>query len=378
MWKLKLLSCLLLMLGSVKAHQELSDLLNQQQKDLDLSQAEVEALRPFYAELQKQHDYLYSLQLQQSDGGDKLQLEQQLDASYMQAFEHFQAQYVGKESSIVYDTTLPSLEELLEPPSAELSKQQQLELLDLQDILQDVLDESQLGIQQLVKRATELEVQLIKLNKPKIVTAAIAGLQTMWYIWGRASRAAYCSYSHVPQFKEALDSVNGGVDCYKHTMNMILRIQNETVASVKEIKQHVRGLVKVYKKIAAKRTIMGKILTGTLNFFTALRRVHDIIAVGIDGYDKIQNELPQAVLKTKNCAEDLVLSIPQMVETAQNLTICITFVDKDHPDYEFMKPEPQRYWHTGEQPAKIAHENVELDWNAELEAEPEDDYIDHR
>ncbi|XP_064535456.1 uncharacterized protein LOC135426325 [Drosophila montana] len=377
---LPLLGCMLL--GSTWAHQELSNLLEQQQKDFYLSAAEVEALRPFYRELQAQHDYLYILRMQSGDGSAQLAQPTvaQVDSSYAQVFEEFRAQFDGYlrfKPSIEYDTTLPTLDQVLGQPGGDMTDQQLQELQDLLDILQDVIDESQVGINQLVARAMDMEVNLLKLNKPKIVMAAIGGLEVMWHTWGRASQAAYCSYSHVPQFTEAIHAINGGVDCYTYTMDLILQIQNETVASVKEIKQNVQRLVQIYKKIAAKKTIMGKILSGTLNVLSALRRVHDIIAVGIAGYDKINNQLPSAALQSVHCGSDFVNSIPQMIETAQNLTVCLTFEDTNKPEYDFLKPEDERYWNTGEPPVDIPHEN-DLEEDDDDIDNIEDDYVDHR
>ncbi|KAH8312237.1 hypothetical protein KR044_009944 [Drosophila immigrans] len=382
-----LLVSLLLLLGgnAVGAHQELSNLLEQQQRELDLSAAEADALRPFYRELQVQHDYIYNLQLQNGDGSAQPEqpADLPLDANYVKAFDEFRAQfagYVNYKPSIDYDTTLPTLKQLIGEPRANMSDQELQEWQDLQDILQDVIDEAQLGIDQLVQRALDLEINLLALNKPKIVMAAIGGLETMWSYWGRASQAAYCSYSHVPQLTEALHAVNGGVDCYVYTMGIVRRIETETVASVKEIKRNVQSLVTIYKKIAAKQSLMGKILSGTLNVFSALRRVHDIIAVGIAGYDKINNELPEAAEHSVQCGSTFVNSIPQMLETAQNLTTCITYVRNDTREYEFLKPEDDRYWNTGGEPEDIPHENVGDGDDDDYvdEAEDEDDYVDHR
>ncbi|XP_017860979.1 PREDICTED: uncharacterized protein LOC108612560 [Drosophila arizonae] len=378
---LPLLGCLLL--GSSWAHQEMSNLLAQQAKEFDLSATEVEALRPFYRELQTQHDYLYSLSMQSGDGSAQVSLPkvEPLDATYAKVFDEFREQFKGYLSYkpiIEYDTKLPSLEEMVGQPSSDLTEQELLELQDLLDILQDLVDESQLGIEQLVARATDLEINLLKLNKPKIVMAAIAGLEAMWHTWGRASQAAYCSYSHVPQFTEALHAINGGVDCYTYTMGLILKVQDETVSSVKEIKQNVKQLVSIYKKISAKKTLVGKILSGTLNVFKALRRLHDIIAVGIAGYDKINNQLPGAALQSVQCGLEFKDSIPQMVETVQNLTVCITFVDTDKPEYDFLKPENERYWNTGAEPVKIDQENDIAEDDDDGSDNIDDDYVDHR
>lgn len=377
---LLLLSLSLLSCNVWGVHQELLDLLEQQRQELELSTTEVAALRPFYVELQKQHDYLYNLQLQKGDGSAKaLQDLPSPDASYVQAFEELRAQFsseVSYKPSIDYDTTLPTLEELIPSSSSgELSLQQQAELQDLRDIMQEVLDEAQLGIDDLVKRATDMEINLLALNKPKIVLAAIAALESMWGYWGRGSQAAYCSYSHVPQFTEVLQAINGGVDCYTYTMGLVLTIQHETVASVKEVKRCVRDLVNIYKKVMGKQSIMGKILSGTLNLMSALRRVHDIIAVGIAGYDKVNNQLPGAAQQTLQCGTQFADSMPHMLETAQNVTTCITFVDTEKAEYEFTKPEEERYWNTG----GVHDENdAGEDYDDDYVDTFIDDYEDHR
>ncbi|XP_017055681.1 uncharacterized protein LOC108097705 [Drosophila ficusphila] len=378
---LLLASVLLLALGG-DAHQELENLLLKQQADLQLSIDEVAALRPLFREFQAQFDYLYSVKLQSGDGSDKSSAEEpQLDSNYLQVFEDFRSSfaiYLDEKPRVVYDTQLPTVEEIMGQPSPDLNPDQRAEFEDLRDIIQDVIDEAQLGIDDLVARAVQLETNLLKLNKPKIVTAAIVGLGYMWNYWGRGSQAAYCSYSQVPEFQIALQSINDGVDCYSRTMALILRIQNETVAAVKEIKSNVGSLVKIYKKIVAKQTTVGKILSGTINALSAIRRVHDIIAVGIDVYGKINNQLPGEAIQSAQCGVIFVNSIPQMLETVQNLTTCITYVNPEKPDYEFTHPEEDRYWNTGAEPPEIPHENeVDEDDDDEDYAEL-DDYEDHR
>ncbi|XP_068156647.1 uncharacterized protein [Drosophila tropicalis] len=382
-----LLSGVLLLSSLASGHQELSTLLRQQQKEFQLSSVEVEALNPLYRELQAQFDYLYSLQLQRGDGSaqPEAMTEPQLDEQYVQVFDEFRrkfSMYLDDVPTIVYDTQLPTIEELIGQPNKNLTPQEKAEFEDLQAILQDVIDEAQLGIDNLVARAIDLETNLLTLNKPKIVMAAIGGLGYMWNYWGRAAQAAYCSYAHVPQFQEALQAVSDGVDCYTYTMSLILRIQNETVASVKEIKKSVQGLVTIYKKIASKQTTMGKILSGTLNALSAIRRVHDIIAVGLGEYDLVNNQLPQAVNKTANCGVAFVNSIPQMIETAQNLTVCITYVSAQ-PEYEFVRPEEDRYWNIGVDPPEIPHEDIvddddDDDYVDNDNLDDVDDYVDHR
>ncbi|XP_017073580.1 uncharacterized protein LOC108109527 [Drosophila eugracilis] len=378
---LLLLACVLLFAFG-GAHQELENLLQQQQVDLQLSSDEVAALRPLYLEFQAQYDYLYSLKLQSGDGSDQNPVEEQeLDGNYLQAFEDIRTKYaiyLDEKPRFVYDTKLPTVEEIMGEPSPDLSPDQRAEFEDLRDIIQDVIDEAQFGIDDMVERAIQLETNLLKLNKPKIVTAAIAGLGYMWNYWGRGSQAAYCSYSLVPDFQISLQAINNGVDCYSRTMALVMRIQNETVAAVKEIKSNISSLVKIYKKIAAKQTTVGKILSGTVNALSAIRRVHDIIAVGIDVYGKINNQLPGEAVQSAECGVVFVNSIPQMLETVQNLTTCITYVNPDKPDYEFTHPEEDRYWNTGAEPPEIPHENV-VDDDDDDEDYPElDDYEDHR
>ncbi|XP_017008182.2 uncharacterized protein [Drosophila takahashii] len=378
---LLLLACVLLFVFG-GAHRELENLLEKQQVDLQLSSDEVAALRPLYLEFQAQYDYLYSLRLQNGDGSDQNAVEEpELDASYLQAFENFRSHfsiYLDEKPRVVYDTKLPTVEEIMGEPSADFSPDQRAEYEDLRDIIQDVIDEAQFGIDDMVQRAIDLETILLSLNKPKIVTAAIAGLGYMWNYWGRGSQAAYCSYSQVPEFQIALQSINDGVDCYSRTMALVLSIQNETVAAVKEVKKNVSGLVKIYKKIVAKQTTVGKILSGTVNALSAIRRVHDIIAVGIDVYAKINNQLPEEALQSAKCGVVFVNSIPQMQETVQNLTTCITYVNPEALDYEFTHPEDDRYWNTGAEPPEIPHENVVDEDDDDFNYPELDDYEDHR
>lgn len=378
---LLLLGCVLLFAFG-EANQELETLLQKQQVDLQLSGEEVAALRPLYLEFQAQYNYLYSLRLQSGDGSDQNPAEEpELDSNYLRAFEDFREKfsiYLDEKPRVVYDTKLPTVDEIMGKPSPDFTPNQRAEFEDLREIIQDVIDEAQFGIDDLVERAIQLETNLLKLNKPKIVTAAIAGLGYMWNYWGRGSQAAYCSYSLVPEFQIGLQAINDGVDCYSRTMALVMRIQNETVAAVKEVKRNVSSLVKIYKKIAAKQTTVGKILSGTVNALSAIRRLHDIIAVGIDVYGKINNQLPEEAIHSAECGVVFVNSIPQMLETAQNLTTCITYVNPDKPDFEFTHPEEDRYWNTGADPPEIPHENVVDDDDDDTDYPELDDYEDHR
>ncbi|KAH8250894.1 hypothetical protein KR038_009847 [Drosophila bunnanda] len=381
---LLLAGVLLLCCRSGQTFQELESLLQKQLVDLQLSNDEVKALRPLYREMQTQYDYLYSLKVQQGDGSAQNEIkEPELDDNYVQVFADFRREfaiYLDEKPSVDYDTKLPTVEEIMGAPSADLTPEQRAEFEDLRDILQDVIDEAQLGIDDLVARAITLESNLLKLNKPKIVTAAIAGLGFMWGYWGLGSQAAYCSYSMVPEFRVALQAINDGVDCYSHTMALILRIQDETVTAVKEVKRNVGGLVKIYKKIAAKQTTVGKILSGTVNALSAIRRVHDIIAVGIDVYGKVNSQLPAEAQHSVKCGVRFIDSVPQMVESLQNLTTCITYVDPETVTYEFTHPEEDRYWNTGGEPPEIPYENdVDEDDDDYVDnMELDDDYVDHR
>ncbi|KAH8283939.1 hypothetical protein KR054_005498 [Drosophila jambulina] len=367
-----------------QAHQELESLLQKQLVDLRLSSDEVKALRPLYRELQTQYDYLYSLKLQQGDGSAQNEIkEPELAGDYLQVFEDFRREfaiYLDEKPRVIYDAKLPTVEEIMGAPSPDFTPEQRAEFEDLRDILLDVIDEAQFGLDDLVAQAISLETNLLKLNKPKIVTAAIAGLGFMWNYWGRGSQAAYCSYSMVPEFRVALQAINDGVDCYSRTLALVLRIQDETVAAVKEVKRNVSGLVKIYKKIAAKQTTVGKILSGTVNALSAIRRVHDIIAVGIDVYGKINSQLPSEGQHSVECGVMFVDSVPQMVESLQNLTTCITYVDPETVTYEFTQPEDDRYWNTGGAPPEIPYENdVDEDDDDYVDNEElSDDYVDHR
>ncbi|XP_034130052.1 uncharacterized protein LOC117584963 [Drosophila guanche] len=382
---LLLLSTCVLLCAFASGHQELENLLAQQQKDWQLSSTELEVLRPLYREFQVQYDYLYSLKLQQGDGSAQRDglAEPQVDATYRQAFDELRSQFaahVDEPPRTVYDTSLPTVAELMGEPSPDMTKEQLAEFEDLRDIMQDVIDEAQEGVDDLVRRAIDLEDILLSINKPKVVTAAIAGLSFMSKYWGMVEMAAYCGYSHVPQFQEALQAINDGVDCYTYTTGLVLRIQHETVASVQDIRKSIRGLVKIYKKVAAKQTTMGRILSATINALSAIRRVHDIIAVGIEGYGKLNNELPGAALKSAQCGVEFYNSIPQMVETTLNLTTCIVHMDTGKPSYEFTLPEEDRYWNIGGEPPEIPYEKDADEDNDDDDegVDNADDYVDHR
>lgn len=288
--------------------------------------------------MQLQYDYIISKAPQ-----DDAKVDKQFLDLYEATIKEFHSQFADmlkEEATTVYDTTLPTVEEILgKPDFSQMTKEQELEFLDMQSLLQDTLDDAQTNINELVARALLLESNLLKLNKPKIVMFVLKVLGMGFNVAARVGRAAYCTYSHIPQLNTSLHSLYEGVDCYLYTTSLIVKIQNETYQTVMTVKKNVFELAAVYKKVNAKKTLVGKIISIILNVNKIARSILDTISTATHALDSVENQLPSAALEVVNCGSNFAVQIPFMIESVANVTECILFVDDTTNDYDFMLPE---------------------------------------
>lgn len=317
------------------AYNEINGLLD---NNKDLTREEINALRPLFQELQLQYD-----QIMREADKDGTKIDGEFAKLYEATLQEFHQQFASilqEEATTVYDTTLPTVEELMGIPDfTQMTPEQVNEFMDMQGILQDTIDETQVSINDLVARALQVETNLLKLNKPKIIMAILNALGVMFNAAGRVGRAAYCTYSHVPQLNASLHHVYDGVDCYLFTTSMIVKIQNEIYDTVKVVKKTVFDLADVYKKVASKNSIMGKVVAMLLSVkkvtwsvFGALRQANHVI-------DEVITKLPDAAVHLVDCGTNLVENVPFVVESVANVTECIMFVDDSTKDYGFLDPE---------------------------------------
>ncbi|XP_075148333.1 uncharacterized protein LOC142222203 [Haematobia irritans] len=317
------------------AANEMLDILD---SNTDLTSEEIKALRPLFNQLQMQYDEIMK-QAQKED--DKI--EGEFAKIYQATVKEFHEQFatlMNEDPVTVYDTTLPSIEELIGTPDFEkMTPQQMNDFLDMQSILQDTLDETQESLNDLVARALKIEASLIKINKPKIITTVLKGLAVIYGVAGRVGRASYCTYSHVPQLNASLHHIYDGVDCYLFTTSLIVKIQNEIYDTTKAVKKTIFDLADVYKKVANKNSLMGKIVSMlmslkkiTWSVFGLLRHANHVI-------DEVITQLPDATLHVYNCGTTLLDRVPFVVESVTNVTECIMFVDDSTNDYGFLDPE---------------------------------------
>lgn len=311
----------------------------------DLKAEERNALVPLFEAMQRQYDYILSEAQQNAAEQNPPEEIVDFEAVYESIKDEFE-QHFGNlfaEQAILtqYDNSLPTVEELIGETSKDMTEEQLNELLDMQEILADTLQDAQENIDALIKRAWAIETQFFKLNKPKILGYIHKALKSLFAISVTVRRSAYCTYSHVPQLNTSLHHIYAGVDCYSYTTSVVVRVQKQTVDSVMAIRKNVFDLADIYKKIAAKHSIFGKLLTAMLNFFKAARRINETIKVAVSAMDALENELPMSVQKILDCGSNFADSIPQMYETITNLGTCLMYVDDDKPDYDFMLPEDE-------------------------------------
>ncbi|KAM7361116.1 uncharacterized protein ACRADG_009951 [Cochliomyia hominivorax] len=335
--KILKMTVIMLLIQPCWCYREISGLLDETK---ELSHDEINALRPLFEELQLQYDFVMNKLSAENSTLDP-QLELQYEAT-LQEFEAQLNQMFPHEATTKYDTTLPTIEEIMGKPDFSLmTKEEQAEFLDIQSILQDALDEAQLNLNELVAKSLILETNLLKLNKPKIIMFILNALKLGYKAAARVGRAAYCTYSHIPQLNTSLHSLYEGVDCYLYTTSLIVKIQNETYRTVKTVKQNIFELAAVYKKVAEKNSLMGKIATIILNVTKIARNILDTIRTTKQALDKVENQLPSAVQEVVNCGSNFATKVPFMIETISNVTECILFVDNNKELYDFMKPEDE-------------------------------------
>lgn len=318
------------------AYREISGILDSTN---ELTPEELNALVPLFEQLQLQYDFIIS-QPQQDDS----QMDAHFKKLYNSTITEFHQQFsplMQEEPTITYDTSLPTVEELMgdKPDFQQMTAEDIQEYLEMQSILQDTLNEAQENIDALVVRALQVESDLLKLNKPKIIMVILKALGVMYNVAARFGRAAYCTYSHVPQLNASLHHIYDGVDCYLFATSTIVKIQNETYQTVKTVRKSISDLAVVYKKIAEKNSILGKMITLvkniwniTLSFMRTLRQANRVI-------DKVVHQLPGATLEVINCGTNFVDSIPYVVQSVANTTVCLMYVDDGPQDYDWMEPE---------------------------------------
>lgn len=303
----------------------------------ELSHDEINALRPLFEELQLQYDFITS-----KTAEEEFKVDEKLFETTLKEFEQQLNQMFDQEATSYYNTTLPTVEQVVGNPNINLmTKEQRMEFLDMKSILQDALDEAQLNLNDLVTRALLLETNLLKINKPKIIQLIFKALQMGYKAAARLGRASYCTYSHMPQLNTSLHFLYDGVDCYLYTTSLIAKIQHEAYQTVKTVKKNVFELAVVYKKVASKNSLMGKIVSVILNVTKIANSILNTIRMANHVLDSIENQLPSAAEGVLNCASDFIPKIPFMIKSVTNVTECILFVDNTQTDYDFMKPEEE-------------------------------------
>lgn len=339
--------CLLfLYLTPIFAYREISGILD---RAADLAPEEINALRPLFYYLQEQYNYIVSQAPQSGLNEDDAQAsDPQLaaeQAELVQYFDNFQQQYTFVEDNSkvdLYNITLPTVAELMGVTSIDLTANELAERADIESLLEDALNEAQQQIDEIVRSSLQMKSELIKINKPKIVEYIFKALSVLFKVASRVARAAYCTYSYIPQLNASLQHIYEGIDCYSYSKGLVLRIEQETVDTVSTIRKNVFSLGGIYKKIAGKKSLLGKLSAMLLNLSKIMRNIEETYLVGVSALDKAKNELPNAAQGSLNCSRNFVGGVPQMVETVANLSTCIMFVDNTTEYYDFMKPENER------------------------------------
>uniref|UniRef100_A0A1A9UZ17 Protein TsetseEP domain-containing protein n=1 Tax=Glossina austeni TaxID=7395 RepID=A0A1A9UZ17_GLOAU len=303
------------------------------------------ALFPLFQEMQLQYDFIME-EISQSkekdnqkvlSGGSIDNAEEPLK-EFRRYFEEITNR--GNRVSNAYDSHLPTITELLNTTDfIDLSREQQLELQDIQNIMRDTLDQAQHNIDQLIKKSLEIETNLLKLNKPDVILLILKALGVLFNLASQVSRAAYCTYSHVPELNVSLQHMYEGAECYTYTTFLVATVQQETMTTISTMKKNVLDMAAIYKKIASQNSLLGKILTLVLNFTEITRNIADSYKTAMRALNGVQHQLPSAALEVTKCSKNFAVKIPYIVQTVSNVTECITFVDDTTYVYDFMLPE---------------------------------------
>lgn len=307
-----------------------------------MAEAEISALRPLFEELQLQYDFVASQVSQIVPLADD-NFDQQYEATWKEFEEQF-SKILPQHTITTYNTSLPTLEEIIGKPDFSLmAKEQLLEMLDLQKILQDTLDDAQISLNELAGRALKLETSLLKLrvNKQKVVTLIYKALQMGYRAAGHVGRAAYCTYSHLPQLNASLHTLYEAADCFVYTTSLMVTIQNETHQTVTIVRRNIFELAAVYKKVLTKKSLMGKIVTIIMNIKKIAGDVLKTIQTARYALDMVENQLPAAAGEATACGFNVAPQIPFVLESVSNVTECIFFKDETMEGYDFLKSEEE-------------------------------------
>ncbi|XP_054725911.1 uncharacterized protein LOC129235878 [Anastrepha obliqua] len=340
----------LLCVTQITAYKAISGMLD---SATDLTPEEINEVRPLFEYLQQQYDYIASQTPQGSPDADGDQtIDTQFSALYaitQKEFEEYfddllqqHADVNSNDNTDKYNTTLPSVAELLGAPGADLTAEELAERADIEGLLEDALSEAQTQIDEIVQRSLQLEAQLMKNYKQKLVKYVVKALSSLFKIAVRGARAAYCTYSHIPEFNVSLHLMYEGADCYTYSKHLVSRVENETVQTVSTIRKNVLSLSSIYKKIAGKKTLLGKLTVVLLNLSKVVNNIKETYVVGVSALEKMKNELPDATLESVQCGKNFVAGVPQVVDTVGNWSTCIMYVDEATNDYDFLKPESER------------------------------------
>uniref|UniRef100_A0A1B0BQ29 Protein TsetseEP domain-containing protein n=1 Tax=Glossina palpalis gambiensis TaxID=67801 RepID=A0A1B0BQ29_9MUSC len=314
------------------------------ENERDLRVEERNALFPLFQEMQLQYDFIVKEIAQSKEKKDNQKTLTESDSAE-EPLKEFQRYFeeltkTGNRPSNAYDSQLPTIKELLNTTDLiDLSREQQLELQDVQNIMQDTLDQAQENINQLIKKSLEIEANLLKLNKPQIILLISKALGVLFNVASQVSRAAYCTYSHVPELNISLQHMYEGADCYTYTTSLVATVQHETMTTISTMKQNIFDMAAIYKKIASQNSLLGKILTLVLNFTEIARNIIDSYNAAMRALNGVQHQLPSAALEVTKCSKNFATKIPYIVQTLSTVTECITFVDDTTYVYDFMLPE---------------------------------------
>uniref|UniRef100_A0A1B0GAV1 Uncharacterized protein n=1 Tax=Glossina morsitans morsitans TaxID=37546 RepID=A0A1B0GAV1_GLOMM len=301
------------------------------------------ALFPLFQEMQLQYDFIMEeiSQSKEKDNQKVLTGDDSAEEPLKEFHRYFdEITNRGNRAPTAYDSQLPTIAELLNATDLiDLSREQQLELQDVQNIMRDTLDQAQQNINELVKKSLEIETNLLKLNKPEILLLILKALGVLFNVASQVSRAAYCTYSHVPELNISLQYMYEGADCYTYTTFLVATVQHETMTTISTMKKNILDMAAIYKKVASQNSLLGKILTLVLNFTEIAGNIIDSYRTAMHALNGVQHQLPSAALEVTKCSKNFAVKIPYIVQTVSNVTECITFVDDTTYVYDFMLPE---------------------------------------
>lgn len=172
----------------------------------------------------------------------------------------------------------------------------------LMEMERTLLDPGVTNNEMLMKSTEAIRLLRLKLNMSRrLLKVLYKVIRFTYFIFTRISRTAYCMYSHIPDYSEAvLDGKNHTVQCFKEAKSTSAALVKEVSNSIEEVIQSAIRSEKNVKKCIKRKSIWGKRVVCLRNINKIANEIKEsksnfesAIAMTIDNAPAIVDKLKQ-------------------------------------------------------------------------------------